>query len=88
MNEQDKPNGEDQIGQAVAAVEGRVDMAQWQVVISSTGRPAVAALPVDATDAEIAEFAGWLLTYVLTQYRARRLDHRKRIVLARSVPPA
>lgn len=65
----------DQVERAIAAAEAQervVPMRQINVTISSTGRPAALAVPVDATEAEIAEVAGWLLTSVLQSYRAER----------------
>ncbi|MES2210974.1 MAG: hypothetical protein V4515_12455 [Chloroflexota bacterium] len=64
----------DQIDAAVAAAEAPhpVSVREFRVTISSTGRPAAVLLPTDATDAEIAEFAGWLLTQVVGTYRAER----------------
>jgi len=63
----------DPIDAAIAAVEQQVTMRQWQVTITSTGRPGIVVLPTDVSDAELAEFAGWLLTYVLGSYRAERV---------------
>lgn len=57
---------------AAAAEPEPVRMAQLQVTISSTGRPAMVAIPEDATDGELAELAGWMLTQVLTAFRQKR----------------
>ena len=76
----------DQIDAAVAAAEEpkAVPMRQFEVRISSTGRPAAVVLPVDASDSEIAEFAGWLLTQVMLTYRQERLrDPVSRILVPR-----
>jgi hypothetical protein len=63
----------DKLDEALAAAAKlTVTMRQFNVTISSTGHPAVLALPEDATDAEIAEVAGWLLTAVMNGYRAER----------------
>lgn len=64
----------DAIDAAISAADepAPVVMTQLQVTISSTGRPAVVAIPEDATDAEIAEFAGWILTSVLMAFRQKR----------------
>lgn len=70
-----KSNGHDPIKAAVAAAEQppAQTLRQWgPVTISSTGRLAAVGLPPDATDGEIAEVAGWLLTQVLNAYRAER----------------
>lgn len=72
----DHENGEakDPINVAIAATEAppAVPMMQVDVTISSTGRPASALLPVGCTDAELAEFAGWLLSTVLQGLRQQR----------------
>jgi hypothetical protein len=60
------------IAAASKAPKAEVPLRRFQVTISSTGRPAMAILPADATDAEIGEFAGWLLTAVMNTYRAER----------------
>jgi antitoxin (DNA-binding transcriptional repressor) of toxin-antitoxin stability system len=68
-------HGADPIDAAIAAVEATpepVELRQFQVTISSTGRPAAVLLPVDATDAEIAEFCGWILTAVMNAHRQER----------------
>lgn len=64
----------DRIDAAIAAADEPepVALVQLEVTISSTGRPAVLALPNDATDGEIAELAGWLLTSVLQGFRQKR----------------
>ena len=74
----------DPIEAAIEAAESpaAVPLRQFQVRISSTGRPCVVALPVDATDGEIAELAGWLLVQVMGAFRAERAkDPRRRILL-------
>lgn len=65
----------DKVDEAIAAVEAApptVEMIQIPVTIASTGRPANVALPVDCTDAELLEFAGWLLTGVAGHFRTQR----------------
>lgn len=70
-----------------AVVNGQpIAMREFEVLIRSTRRPAIVALPADATDGEIAEFAGWLLTEVLVTYRQER-QKATRIQLARTLPP-
>lgn len=59
----------------------QIAMRQWNGQLA-TGRPIAVALPTDATDAEIAEVAGWLLTDVTGVYRAER-EVRGRLVIAR-----
>lgn len=67
------PPAPDAIDAAVSAAERpTVEMLQLNVTISSTGRPAMLALPADATDGELAELAGWMLTAVLGKLRADR----------------
>ena len=61
----------DPIEAAIASADA-VTMGQYPVTITSTGRPAMVALPVDATDGEVAELAGWLLTGLLAHFRAER----------------
>ena len=64
----------DPVDAAIAAAEqpASIPMRQFPVTIASTGRPAVVALPVDATDAEIAEVCGWILTAVMGTHRQER----------------
>ena len=57
---------------AAASEPPPVRLAQVQVTIASTGRPAVIAIPDDATDAEIAELCGWMLTTLMGSLRERR----------------
>lgn len=66
---------------AAAAEPEPVRMTQLQVTISSTGRPAAVLVPDDATDAELAELAGWLLTQVLMAFRQKRQAPASRIIL-------
>jgi hypothetical protein len=77
----------DQIAAAIARAEQpeQIAMRQWPVTIRSTGRPALVALPIDATDAEIAEVCGWILTAVMGTHRAERERPRSGILLPR--PP-
>jgi hypothetical protein len=63
-----------------------IAMREFRVTIASTRRPAIIALPADATDGEIDEVAGWILTQVLVTYRQER-QKAKTIILARSLPP-
>lgn len=54
----------DQIGKAIAAAEAEPvwpAMTEIPVLIQSTGRPAIVALPTDITVAEIGELAAWML---------------------------
>jgi hypothetical protein len=64
----------DQVADAIAATETPppVALRQFAVTITSSGRPAAIFLPVDATDGEIAEFCGWVLSAVLNTYRQER----------------
>ncbi len=63
----------DTIDAAIAAAEApALVMKQLNVAISSTGRPAALAVPADATEAELVELAGWLLTAVIPSFRAER----------------
>lgn len=65
---------DDPIAAAIEATEQppAVQMTQLQVTISSTGRPFIVAFPVDMTDGELAEAAGWMLSSVLQGLRAER----------------
>jgi hypothetical protein len=84
-------NQRDPIGAAIGAVEKPTvgPMRQWgPVQITSTGRHAIIALPVDASDGEIAEVAGWLLTFVMATSRAERAKTAGgRIVLPPGILP-
>lgn len=75
----------DPIAAAIAATEQPeqipVVMQQIPVTIASTGRPAVIAIPADASDGEIAEVAGWMLTSVMAAFRAKRAQPVSRIVV-------
>jgi len=65
----------DPIADAISAVDSappEVRLVQHPVMISSTGRPEFVALPEDATDAEVAELCGWILTALLRSIRERR----------------
>lgn len=64
----------DAIDAALTAADApkQIAMREFRVTISSTGRPAMVVLPADASDAELAELGGWLLTFVLGTYRAER----------------
>lgn len=64
----------DKVAAAIAAVEEPkpVALIQQQVTIASTGRPAIIAVPADATDSELAELAGWMLTALMGALRAQR----------------
>lgn len=83
---QDTLNPSDQIDAAIAAVDQpeQPEMRQFAVTIASTGRQAAVMLPVDASDAEIAEFCGWVLTAVLNTHRAERGKSRSGILLPMS----
>ena len=75
----------DPIAAAIAAVDKPVLLRQIQITIGSTGRPAVLAIPADASDAEIAELAGWMLTSLLSQLRKeRQKGPASRILVPRS----
>lgn len=77
----------DPVEAAISAVEQpSVRMAQFQVTIASTGRPAMLAIPADASDGELAELAGWLLTQVMGSLRTERAKAAPRIAIARSMP--
>ena len=78
----------DQVDAAIAAAQEpkAVAMREFQVTISSTGRPAAVVLPVDASDAELAEFSGWLLTQVMGTYRQERVTGpASRLVVPRHI---
>jgi hypothetical protein len=64
----------DAVDQAIAAASepAPVQMIQVPVTIGSTGRPAQIIIPADATDSELAELCGWMLTSVMGSLRAQR----------------
>lgn len=66
---------------AAAAEPSTIKLARIQVVISSTQRPAAIEIPVDATDAELAELCGWMLATVMGQLRTQRQAPASRIIL-------
>ena len=77
----------DPVEAAIGAVEkAAVRMLQLRVTIASTGRPAMLAIPADASDAELAELAGWLLTQVMGSLRTERKKAAPRIAIAHSLP--
>lgn len=83
------PKPPDQIAQAISATndDGQtVAMDQYQVTISSTGRPALIVVPLDASDGELAELAGLILTSILSTMRARRAAKQSPLAIARSLP--
>ena len=73
----------DPVDAAIAATEEPVQIAMRQinVTITSTGRPAAVVLPVDATDSEIAEVCGWILTAVMNTHRQERASATSRILV-------
>lgn len=55
----------DLVDEAIAATdaaERQVAMIRIPVQLSTTGRPAAIDLPADASDAELVDLAGWILT--------------------------
>lgn len=67
-------NGADPIDQAIAKTEQTertVTMAEVPVQISSTGRPVVLHVPVDLSDSEIVELAGFVLLQMRPWINAR-----------------
>lgn len=72
-----------QIEAAIAAAEQpeQVAMRTFGVTIASTARPAAVVLPADATDAEIAELCGWVLTAVMGTHRAERAQPKSGILV-------
>lgn len=75
---------------AAAAEPAPIEMQQVNVVITSTGRPAAVVIPIDITDAELGELAGWMLTAVMNAKRAERAAAAAgpQLEIARSIPPA
>lgn len=59
---------------AITAVEQprTVALAQYDLTIASSGRPARILVPADATDGELAELAGWMLTQLMAAMRTKR----------------
>jgi hypothetical protein len=80
------------VDQAIAAAAGEaadpVRMVQLRVTIGTTGRPAAVLLPADATESEVSQLAGWLLTTVAKAARTGE-EQRKRsgIIVARGRVP-
>lgn len=69
--------------QAVGQGQGQPSR-EWPVTIGSTGRQALLVLPLDASDTELLELAGWMLTFVRATYEAeRQKGAASRIVLPR-----
>jgi hypothetical protein len=65
----------DPVAAAVEAVEATPEvqpMREFKAQIASTGRLGAILLPVDASDGEIAEFCGWVLSAVMNTYRVER----------------
>ena len=74
----------DPVDQAIAATQQPEPMALQQVgpiTITSTGRPAVLAVPPDLTDDELLELASWLLNPGGLRAMLRRTSPASRIVL-------
>jgi len=61
----------DPIDAAIAKAE-TVQMLPISVTIASTGRPFQVAVPLDMTDAELVEAAGWMLTQLANHLRTER----------------
>lgn len=80
----------DQLAAAIAAADQPkpVDMRQINVTIGSTGRPAILAIPVDATDSELAELAGWMLTAVMNTLRQERAAKPSIHIVRGPLPPS
>lgn len=73
----------DALDAAIAAASAPPPMAEIPIKISSTGRPAFVALPVDVTDAEALEVMGLIPRLVLELHRkADELDPSRRLVSA------
>lgn len=72
----------DQIDQAIAAAAepDPIRMIAIPVQLSSSGRPAQINIPEDATDGELADLAGWLLTQVRAHVAENR-GPRSRLVI-------
>lgn len=61
----------DPVEAAIAAADApTVQLRQVQVTITCSGRPAVVAVPADASDSELLELAGWMLTQLRGALRA------------------
>jgi hypothetical protein len=82
-------NGEDKLAAAITAAE-EPKMIEVAVGISSTGRTFQVRFPDDASEPELAEFAGWVLTTLLLHQRAKAATKSKpesRLVVARGSLP-
>lgn len=79
----------DPIDQAIATAEQQEPLAmrQFNITISSTGRPGFIAVPEDITEGELAEFAGGILGPVLQTLRVEREQKRSPIQIVRGSLP-
>lgn len=82
----------DVVDQAIAtaanAEPAPLKMVQLNAKIASTGRPASILIPADATEGEIAELAGWMLTFVLKAARNSAAQRAAgRLAVVRSALP-
>ena len=76
------------MSEPVGAVPAPVTLREFNVTIASTGRGLVLATPLEVTEAELVEFAGWILTALIPGLRAdRERGAAARIVLPVGVRP-
>lgn len=75
----------DRVDAAIAAAEApgpiEVELRQFPVVISSTGRPAVLAVPPDLSESELLELMGWMAVYVRGELARARQPLAGRLIV-------
>ena len=79
----DQPKAPDPLDAAIAAAESQVEMIQVQVTLA-TGRPAIIAMPKDATDLEILSLVGQAL---MLGDKLRAMRPSSRLVLPNGARP-
>jgi hypothetical protein len=77
------------IDDAIAATDPGPTLAMVEVPINltTTGRPAIVAVPEDITDAEVMELTAWMLRS-LRGHIGANVRARSRLVVARGLPPS
>lgn len=73
---------------AATALPAEVQVVEIPVTLSSSGRPAIVTLPADATDAELVDLAGWLLTRVRAHIREAQQGPASRIIVPQRIRDA
>lgn len=77
----------DKVDEAIAAAAQPTppQMAQIPLIIESTGRPAIIAVPLDVTDLEVMELCSWMLK-TLRPHIAENLRPAAGLIIARGMP--